>query len=117
MKSIDCFKCKKPHTCCHVGAWVDLELAKKIVALGLKGDFYHLERDKHFPSGYKVGTSVEDENCSFLTEDGLCAIHKVDYDLKPAHCREFPYENGKLSPYAAVLCHVAKAKKKKRVRR
>jgi len=112
MMMIDCVRCKEQKVCCSFGAWVDLEHAKKILELGLKGDFYHIEKDKDFPSGYKVGTSYEDEVCSFLTPEGLCAIHKVDYDLKPVHCKEFPYENGKLSPIAGVLCSVVKAKRK-----
>jgi len=105
-------KCRQKNSCCDFGVWVDLEVAKKILSLGLKGDFYHLEEDKGFPSGYKVGTSYEDNHCSFLTPEGLCAIHEVDYNLKPAHCREFPYENGKLSPFADVLCSVVKSKRK-----
>ncbi len=116
MKKIDCLKCKEQHACCDFGAWVDLELAKKILSLKLKGDFFHLEKDKDFPSGYKVGTSIEDERCSFITPDGLCSIHKVNYGLKPAHCKEFPYEEGKLSPYADVLCVRVKSKKKKKVK-
>lgn len=114
MAKIDCSKCSKKHTCCDFGAWVDLEQAKKILSLGLKGDFYHLEKDKDSPSGYRVGTSVEDNRCSFLTRDGLCSIHKVNYDLKPLHCKEFPYENGRLSPFADVLCLQAKQKKRKK---
>lgn len=114
MKKIDCSKCTRQHSCCDFGVWVDLEEAKKILNLGLKGDFYHLEKDKDSPSGYRVGTSVEDNRCSFLTSDGLCSIHKVDYNLKPIHCKEFPYEAGKLAPIAKVLCHVAKAKKSKK---
>ncbi|HAH19708.1 MAG: hypothetical protein A2Y00_04290 [Omnitrophica WOR_2 bacterium GWF2_43_52] len=113
---INCLKCKEQNVCCDFGAWVDLEEAKKILVLGLKGDFYHLEKDKDFPSGYKVGTSWEDNQCSFLTSEGLCSIHKVDYDLKPAHCKEFPYENGKLSPLADVLCPVVKSKVKMKKR-
>ncbi|MDD5594916.1 MAG: hypothetical protein PHY94_01600 [Candidatus Omnitrophica bacterium] len=109
---IDCMKCKKQHACCDFGAWVDLEEAKQILSLGLKGDFYHLERDDDFPSGFRVGTSYEDNHCSFLTKDGLCSIHKVDIKFKPAHCKEFPYEKGKLSPFADVLCLLAKPKKK-----
>jgi Fe-S-cluster containining protein len=112
MMKIDCLNCKQKHTCCDFGAWVDLEEAKKILSLKLKGDFYHLEKDSDFPSGYKVGTSYEDNHCSFLTLEGLCAIHKVDYGLKPAHCKEFPYEKGKLSPYAGVLCSRMKLKRK-----
>ena len=109
MKAIDCLKCRQKHSCCDFGAWVDLEEAKKILPLGLKGDFYHLEADKCFPSGYKVGTSYEDNRCSFLTPKGLCAIHKVNYSLKPAHCIEFPYEDGKLSPLVGVLCSKVKS--------
>ncbi|MFH1093667.1 MAG: YkgJ family cysteine cluster protein [Candidatus Omnitrophota bacterium] len=112
MKTIDCAKCRQKNACCDFGVWVDLEEAKKILSLGLKGDFYHLEEDKSFPSGYKVGTSYEDNRCSFLTPEGLCAIHKVDYNLKPAHCREFPYENKKLSPFADLLCPLVKSKAK-----
>lgn len=110
MKAIDCLKCREQHSCCDFGVWVDLEEAKKILSLGLKGDFYHLEKDNSFPSGYKVGTSYVDERCSFLTSDGLCAIHKVDYSLKPAHCKEFPHEDGKVSPFAQMLCPVFKSK-------
>lgn len=112
MKKINCADCRKQSACCDFGAWVDLEEAKKIVALGLKGDFFHLEIDDTFPSGFKVGTSVEDENCSFLTPEGLCAIHTVDYNLKPTHCKEFPYEDGKIAHLADVLCPVMKSKKK-----
>jgi Fe-S-cluster containining protein len=112
MRKIDCLKCREQHLCCDFGAWVDLGEAKKILSLGLKGDFYHLEEDKDFPSGYKVGTSYEENACSFLTHEGLCAIHKVDYALKPAHCKEFPYENGKLAPIADRLCSVVKSKRK-----
>lgn len=114
MKKIDCQKCRKQHSCCDFGAWVDLDEAKKILSLGLKGDFYHLEKDKNYPSGYRVGTSVEDERCSFLTPKGLCSIHKVNYSLKPDHCKEFPYEDGKLSPFADVLCYSVKSKIRKR---
>ncbi|MDD5347285.1 MAG: YkgJ family cysteine cluster protein [Candidatus Omnitrophica bacterium] len=113
MKRIDCSKCKKGSACCKFGAWVDLEEAKKILSLNLKGDFFHFEKDDDFPSGYKVGTSIEDEPCSFLTPDGLCAIHKVDYNLKPTHCKEFPYERGRLSDFADVLCLEVMPKKRR----
>jgi len=112
MESIDCLKCKEQHVCCDFGAWVDLEEAKKILSLGLKGEFFHLEEDKSFPSGYRVGTSLGDSRCSFLEPDGLCAIHKVDYNFKPAYCKEFPYEDGELSPFAEVLCLAVKSKRK-----
>lgn len=112
MKKIDCIKCKKQHTCCSFGVWVDLEEAKKILSLGLKGDFFHLAKDKNSPSGYMVGTSVEDNPCSFLTPKGLCSIHKVNYDLKPIHCKEFPYEKGRLSSFADVLCSHVRSKRK-----
>jgi Fe-S-cluster containining protein len=114
MKKIDCTKCKQGSACCGFGAWVDLEDAKKIVSLGLKGVFFHLEKDEAFPSGYKVGTSWEDNPCSFLTPDGLCSIHIVDYDLKPIHCKEFPYENGKLADFADVLCVEVKSEIRKK---
>ncbi|MCX5694406.1 MAG: YkgJ family cysteine cluster protein [Candidatus Omnitrophica bacterium] len=110
---IDCRKCKNQADCCRFGAWIDLEEAKKILALGIKGDFFHLEIDKEFPSGYKVGTSYEDEPCAFQDIDGLCRIHKIDYGLKPVTCKEFPYENGKIAPIADVLCVIHKARIKR----
>ncbi|MDD4953935.1 MAG: YkgJ family cysteine cluster protein [Candidatus Omnitrophica bacterium] len=112
MKNIDCTKCRRQEVCCHTGAWVDLEEAKKIVALGLNRMFYHLEEDRDYPSGYRIGTSFEDNRCSFLDPDGLCSIHKIDYDLKPAFCKEFPYENGRLAEFADILCPQAKPKKR-----
>ncbi|MDD5108799.1 MAG: YkgJ family cysteine cluster protein [Candidatus Omnitrophica bacterium] len=111
--AIDCLKCKDQSDCCRFGAWIDLEEAKKILSLGIKGDFFHLEIDKEFPSGYKVGTSIEDEKCVFLDPDGLCRIHKVDYAVKPITCKEFPYEGDKIAPIADVLCSVHKARVKK----
>ncbi len=110
---IDCFQCKNQSDCCRLGAWIDLEEAKKIISLGIKGDFFHLEKDEDFPSGYKVGTSYEDEECAFLDPDGLCRIHKVDYAFKPETCKEFPYENNKVAPIARVLCTVHKSRIKK----
>lgn len=114
-KKIDCFKCNNQADCCRLGAWVDLEEAKKILSLGIKGEFFHLEIDKAFPSGYKVGTSYEDEPCVFLDPDGLCRIHKVDYAFKPVTCKEFPYEGKEISPIAKYLCveHKSKIRKKK----
>jgi len=111
MKKINCDQCSKPSACCSFGAWVDLEEAKRIAALGLEGEFYHLEVDKDFPSGYRVGTSYGNSRCSFLTPRGLCSIHMIDYKFKPSHCKEFPYENKKLSPFAKHLCLQAGLKK------
>jgi len=113
---IDCLKCANQAECCRLGAWIDLEEAKKIISLGIKGDFFHLEKDEVFPSGFKVGTSYEDEQCNFLDPDGLCRIHKVDYAFKPVTCKEFPYEDKKISPIASVLCtlHKSRIKKNKR---
>jgi len=106
---IDCLKCRNQADCCRFGAWIDLEEAKKILALGIKGDFFHLEIDKESPSGYRVGTSYEDEKCAFQDPDGLCRIHKIDYGLKPVTCKEFPYENGEIAPIAKELCVMHKA--------
>jgi Fe-S-cluster containining protein len=118
-QAIDCKKCSNQADCCRLGAWIDLEEAKKILSLGIKGDFFHLEIDKDFPSGYKVGTSYEDEQCVFQDPDGLCRIHKIDYALKPVTCKEFPYEGKKIAPIADVLCvvHKSRIKKVKSVRK
>ncbi|MDD5246652.1 MAG: hypothetical protein PHS09_04585 [Candidatus Omnitrophica bacterium] len=110
---INCDECKKQHACCLTGAWLDLEEAKKILELGIpKGDFFHLVKDDSYPSGYRTSTSVGNNPCVFLTRTGLCSVHKINYDLKPVHCKEFPYENGKLSPVAKYLCLAVKAKRK-----
>ena len=114
---IDCLDCKTQADCCKLGAWIDLEEAKKIISLGIKGDFFHLEKDKDFPSGYCIGTSYEDEPCSFLDNDGLCSIHKVSYRHKPITCIEFPYEGKKLSSFVDVLCTPYKSKIKKRLKK
>jgi len=116
---IKCHECTTQADCCRFGAWIDLEEAKKIISLGIKGDFFHLEKDSGFPSGYKVGTSYEDESCSFLGSDGLCSIHKVHYKFKPNTCKDFPYENNRISSFADVLCtlYKTKLKKKKKVKR
>ena len=114
-KEVSCHKCRSKVKCCRLGAWVDLDNAKKILELKIKGgDFFHLEKDESYPSGYRVGTSIEDEKCTFITRDGLCAIHKIDYSLKPAHCKEFPYEDGKISPLAKYLCVDMRKKRKKK---
>lgn len=109
-----CHKCRNQSDCCSVGAWIDLEEAKKIASYGIKGEFFHLEMDPVFPSGFKVGTSYEDEPCSFLDPDGLCRIHKISYDLKPVTCKEFPYEEDKLASIAHSLCTLLKNRRKKR---
>ncbi|MFA5115531.1 MAG: hypothetical protein WC469_05675 [Candidatus Omnitrophota bacterium] len=114
-QKVDCNKCKTKHECCRMGAWVDLEEAKKILELNIKGgDFFHLEKDKDYPSGYRIGTSIEDEPCTFITKDGLCSIHKIDYNLKPHYCKEFPYERGRLSSFARYLCCIVKSRHRKK---
>jgi hypothetical protein len=114
-KDVICTDCKTQSKCCRLGTWVDLEEAKKIIELKIKGgDFFHLEKDAGSPSGYMLGTSINDEPCTFLARDGLCSIHKIDYNLKPAHCKEFPYENGVLAPISKYLCEEIKAEHKKK---
>jgi len=118
LPKIHCHKCENQSDCCRFGAWIDLEEAKKIISAGIKGDFFHLEIDKAFPSGFRVGTSIEDNPCVFLDPDGLCRVHKFDYALKPVTCKEFPYEDGKLSSFARVLCtlhknNIRKARKRR----
>jgi len=108
MEKIDCNKCPQQSTCCQTGVWVDLEEAKRILTSGHKfpGSFFEFEKDDSYPSGFRVGTSLGDNPCTFLTEDGLCSIHKISYDLKPASCKEFPLEHGKPAPYLDELCYL-----------
>ncbi|MFC1592498.1 YkgJ family cysteine cluster protein [Candidatus Omnitrophota bacterium] len=110
MKKINCLECPQKENCCQEGVWVDLKEARRILSLRLSGEFYRLRKDKKFPSGYKVDTSRDGGPCSFLTVDGLCSIHKVDYNLKPSYCKEFPYEDGKEAPLAKEFCLLAKDK-------
>ena len=110
---VPCGTCNSQSVCCRMGAWADLEEAKKIVSLGLKGEFFQLEIDKDFPSGFRIGTSYENEPCTFQDDDGLCSIHKISYDLKPRSCKEFPLEKGKISPFARELCPPLRKKLKK----
>lgn len=112
-KEVSCSECQQQESCCQEGVWIDLAKAKKILSLGIKGEFHHLEKDADFPSGYKVATSYADVPCSFLTPKGLCLIHKVNYDLKPGYCKEFPYEDGKIAPDAYDLCILFKNKMKR----
>ena len=112
IEAINCDECKTQADCCRTGAWIDLEEAKKITTLGLKGEFFQLEKNKDFPSGYRIGTSYEYNPCSFLDPDGLCSIHKIDYGFKPHTCKEFPYDKGKLAPYVNYLCTLYKNKRK-----
>ncbi len=117
IKKIDCNKCPDMKFCCQTGAWVDLEEAKKILELKLPGKFYEFKKDKDYPSGYRIGTSVGYNACSFLNPEGLCSIHIVDYNLKPSHCKEFPYEKGKIAPFTGELCILALDKKYKKKKR
>lgn len=107
---LDCDNCKTQADCCKLGAWIDLDEAKKISERGIKGEFFHLEKDTSSPSGWRIGTSYEDEKCTFLDPDGLCRVHKTDYNLKPKTCIEFPYENNKISYIAGSLCTLYKKK-------
>jgi Fe-S-cluster containining protein len=100
----DCAECKQIGSCCRGGVWVDLEEAKTITKLELKGTFHNLEVDESSPSGFIVSTNFAKEPCSFLCVDGKCAIHKISYDLKPKYCKEFPYQDGKLVNLSVQLC-------------
>ena len=107
MKKINCRKCPYPASCCQEGVSIDLEEALKILSLGLSGEFFHLEKDKDFPSRYRIDTSYGDNPCTFLSKDGRCSIHAVNYELKPTPCKEFPHaEGGKFSSDAKRICVV-----------
>ena len=118
MDKIDCRKCPWPTSCCQEGVSIDLEEANKILSLGLSGEFFHLAKDKDFPSGYRIDTSYGDNPCTFLAKDGLCSIHKVDYELKPTPCKEFPSdEDGVISSDAKRICVLFRQKSGLRRRR
>ena len=112
---INCHTCTRPEECCLTGTWVDLDEAKKILTLKIKGgDFFHLKRssDPAFPSGYKTSTSKGLTPCTFLSKAGRCIIHIKNYSFKPVICKEFPYENGRLSPHVKYICTQGKPQNK-----
>lgn len=116
VNSIDCSKCSHQGSCCRFGVEVDLDNAMKIARLGLPGHFYYLETtdDKeNFPTGFKVGTSLEDRPCEFLCPDGKCAIHKIDPKLKPKICRDFPDYTNPAHYHICVMIEGAPRKKNK----
>lgn len=86
------FKCRACGNCCVHGVLVDLEEAKKIIAL-YGGQMHELTQDKDFPSGWRVSTSHGDTVCLYRKKN-LCSIH----ENKPFYCKEFPLEDGKISP-------------------
>jgi len=102
--AVDCLSCDFRGSCCRKGVWVDLEEAKKIIELDTLGNFYDLKKDEDFPSGYKIGTCLENEKCTFLGIDNLCVIHRINYELKPHYCKEFPLEDGKVTGDIIHLC-------------
>ena len=114
LEVINCDECKTQADCCRTGSWIDLDEAKKIAALGLKGEFFQLEKNKKFPSGYRIGTSYDCNPCTFLDADGLCAVHKVSYRHKPKTCKDFPYEDDEISSFVDVLCTEFKSKRRKK---
>lgn len=114
MEKIDCSKCSQMDYCCQEGVSLDLEEAKKILALGLGGEFFHLDLDEDFPSGYRIDTSSGSNSCTFLDSAGLCSIHKLKYELKPTPCKEFPHDNDEVSSDAKYLCLVFKQQMTKR---
>jgi hypothetical protein len=114
MCKIDCHRCSSPQSCCQEGVSIDLGEAVKILSLGLPGEFFHLAKDRDFPSGYRIDTSFGTNPCTFLTKEGLCSIHKIDYALKPTPCKEFPYnEDGSLSSDVTTLCALYKQRTKR----
>ncbi|MFA6281649.1 MAG: YkgJ family cysteine cluster protein, partial [Candidatus Omnitrophota bacterium] len=87
-------KCVKCGKCCQHGVEVDIEEAKKLIIKYGKM-FHEMHFDKDFPSGFAVSTSIKDGKCMFLKKR-KCSIYKD----RPEYCKQFPFENGKLSPIA-----------------
>lgn len=107
-----CEDCEMMGSCCRYGTTVGLEEAKKILKLDLLGEFYNLESDISFKSGYSLSTSINGEPCSFLCSDGKCSIHKISYKYKPKYCKQFPCEDGKLINQSYQLCYKLNKKDK-----
>jgi hypothetical protein len=95
---INCNACDHIGFCCREGVVVDIEEAKKISLKLPKIEFHHFRPDPTFPSGFSVSSCHGNEPCNFLDAKGLCRIHKIDFNLKPFYCKEFPMEDGKVSP-------------------
>jgi hypothetical protein len=44
--NVDCRECDDQAKCCRLGAWVDLDEAKKILSLGIKGGISFILKKK-----------------------------------------------------------------------
>ncbi|MGD8306552.1 MAG: DUF3109 family protein [Ignavibacteria bacterium] len=105
------FSCKCSGECCHYGVYTDLKEHDKIIELKDKilsffdetqskdhsKWFEPEEEDEDFESGVAVGTEVINGKCTFLDNDGLCALQKLaikenvhKWKYKPLYCILFP---------------------------
>ncbi len=90
-------------SCCQDGVEVDLDEAKKISKLKVnvkKPWFEGLFEDSDMPSGWGISTVKRDGRCLFQRKNYLCMI----YEHRPAFCREFPIENGRIAEFYNYLC-------------
>lgn len=101
-----CAKCSSG-VCCSEGVEMDIEQAKTITAILLKSKFklaqpwfYHLSPDDDFPSGWSLATVVKGGRCVFQDENFRCLI----YNIRPLHCRDFPYEGGRIFRRLKHVC-------------
>lgn len=105
------FACKCTGECCNFGVYTDLNECKGI--LSIKDKIIHLmdetqnkdtdkwfeapEEDEDFESGVAVGTEIVNGKCTFLDQNGLCALQKLailegehKWKYKPLYCILFP---------------------------
>ena len=122
MRCTTCGFCKDQ--CCEHGVDVDVENAKRLVALGpgfaarvavSPSEWFttQVTRDAEFPSGSYVRTRVHSGKCVFVNRGGRgCAIHSycidngVDYHaFKPMVSALFPltFEHGVLQPSSEAI--------------
>ena len=105
------FSCKCSGECCHYGVYTDLKEHDKIIELkdkilsffdetqckDLSKWFEPEEEDEDFESGVAVGTEVINGKCTFLDNDGFCALQRLankenvhKWKYKPLYCILFP---------------------------
>jgi Fe-S-cluster containining protein len=90
-------------SCCKEGVEVDLKEVKRISKLNIrlkKPWFDKLSKNSETPSGWSLSTILRNNTCIFQQKDYKCLIYKY----RPAFCRDFPFENGRIAKYYHYLC-------------
>lgn len=103
--SNECLVCASG-SCCQEGVDLSKEEIRRIVAFNpvVKKPWFGKSDKIYNPEpGFEYETLLSDARCVFQAPDKRCLI----YPVRPSHCREFPFEDGKLAEYYEPLCDKA----------